>query len=319
MKTLKLLLFITLFQVVFILNGYAKIIDYIVATVDDKVITASELEKNLAPVIEHYKKTYNGKQLEDILNKARQDLLKEAIEEKILLLNAEEANIEVSEEEVDDSIEEFKQNFASSQEFHNELAGEGLTLADLRERIEQRIKVRRFMRFVIFKDINITEGEVQELYEENKESFFVPEQVKISQILVEPLEDGRTQEKVDDIFNRLESGEDFATLARLYSDGPHASKGGDLGFVHLEELHPDVRKALNGIEIGKYTDPIKTTAGIHIIKLEARKLPQYVPFSEMEDSLKKKLYDLKAGKAYDQWMEEARKNTEIVVFDAPII
>lgn len=319
MRNLKLLFFLFFLQLVFTSNIHAKIIDYIVATVDNKVITASELEQNLAPVMEHYRKTYSGEELEDILNKARKDLLNEAIEEKILLLNAEEANIEVSEEEVDSNIEEFKQNFAGSQEFHDELEKEGLTLADLKERIEQRIKVRRFMRFIIFKDINITEGEVQELYEENKESFFVPEQVKISQILVEPLEDGRTQEKVDDIFNRLESGEDFTTLARLYSDGPNASKGGDLGFVYLEELHPSVRKALNGAKMGEYTEPIKTTAGIHIIKLEARKLPQYIPLSEVKDSLRNKLYDLKAGDTYDKWIKETRKNTEIVIFDSPVI
>ncbi len=138
--------------------------------------------------------------------------------------------------------------------------------------------------------------------------------MKISQILVETSENNEAEKKTGEIFQRLESGEDFSTLAKLYSEGPNASEGGDLGFVYMEELHPQIKEALTRMEVGKYTKPILTPAGYQIIKLEAKRLPQYKPISEVKDLIIKKLYDLKVGEIYKEWMENAKKDVEIVIF-----
>jgi len=108
MKILKLFFFIILFQLGFILSGYTEIIDYIVATVDKEMITSFELKEKLAPIVEYYNKTYTGEELKNRIMKAREDILNESIEEKILLINAEKSKIEVTEEEVEKNIEEFK-------------------------------------------------------------------------------------------------------------------------------------------------------------------------------------------------------------------
>lgn len=314
MKVVRLFFFITLFQIGFILDGYTEIIDYIAASVDGEIITFSELKEKLVPVVEQYNKIYTGEELNNRLKKAREDALNESIEGKILLINAENLKIEVTAEEIEKSTEEFKKKFSTTEEFYAELKKEGLTLADFKKITESKIKVSKFIRLNILKDIRITEEDITNFYEENKDSFLAPGQVKISQILIKNVENNEADKRIEEISQRLEAGEDFSALAKLYSEGPNASGGGDLGFVYPEQLNPEIRKALTEIEVGQYTKPIRTTTDYHIIKLEAKKLPQYAPVSDVKDLIKKRLYDLKVGESYQKWLEDAKKDVEIVIF-----
>lgn len=315
MKTFRFLFFITLFQIGFVLNGYSEIVDYVVATVDKEIITSSELKEKLAPVVEHYNKIYSGEELNNRLKEAKENILNESIEEKILLINAEKSNIEVTEEELEKNIEEFKKKFSTPEEFYAGLKEKGITLVDLKEITRSRIKISKFIRLNIFRDIRITEEEITNFYEENKDSFLMPGQVKISQILLKTSENNEAEKRIAKIFQKLNMGEDFSALAKLYSEGPNASEGGDLGFVYMEQLHPNVREAIAELGIGKYTKPILTPAGYQILKLDAKKLPQYTPISEAKDLLRKKLYDHKVGEAYREWLKNAKKDVEIVIFN----
>ena len=314
MKTLKLIFLIIIFQIGFILNGYTEIIDYIVAIVDDEIIISSELQEKLVLITEHYNKIYTGEELNERVKQAKDNILNEAIEEKILMISAKKADIEVTEEEIEKNIEEFKKRFATSEEFYAELKKEGFTLNDLKERTEEKIRITKFIRLNILRDIRITEEEINNFYEENKNEFLIPGQVKISQILIKSSGNSEELTKTEEILQKLKSGEDFASLARLYSQGPNASAGGNLGFIHPEQLHPKIRQIISELEVGEFTNPIKTSAGYHIMKLEARKLSQYSPISEVKDSIRGKIYDLKTEKAYREWMENAKKDIEIVTY-----
>jgi len=295
--------------------GYTKIIDRIVTTVDGQIVTLSELQDKLIPLIEQYRSLLPDKELEEKVNTARKEMLNELIEEKILIIKAQEAEIEVSNEEVEEAIEQVKKSFPAPEDFYSELERQGKTFSDLEKEIRIKIKLRKFVKWHILKDIRITEEEISQFYKENKDSYFVPGKVNISQILIKNSYNERGEKIIEEILEKLKEGEDFSALARKYSQGPSAKGGGSLGFVYLEELHPNIRKALSSIEVGKYTKPIRTTAGYHIIKLEARSLPRYIPLSEVKKQIRAKLYDVKAGKLYDEWMEKAKKEVEIVVFE----
>ncbi len=267
----------------------------------------------MAIAIELYKKIYTGEELENHLKQAKENVLKEAIEEKILLISAEKAKIEVTEEEIEKSLEEFKKEFPSDDEFYAQLKKEGLTLADFKEKTITRIKISKFIRFNIISNIRITEEEVADFYEENKASFLMPGQVKISQILIKDSADNETDKKIEEIFQKLKAGEDFSSLVRLYSEEPKAFGEENSDFVYLEQLQPQIRKTLSELKVGEFTKPILIGANYHIIKLEARKLPQYAPISEVNELIKRRLYNLKLEKAYEDWMENAKKYIDITV------
>ncbi len=313
MKNIKFVFLVILFNIFYIANAHAEIVDYIAATVDEEVITASELRERLDIITGYYKKIYTAEELQKYLEQAKENVLKETIEEKILLIGAERAEIEISEEEIKKSVEEFKKEFSTDDEFYNQLEKEGFTFDEFKEKTKSRLKIGKFARLNITRDIRITEEEVANFYEENKSSFLMPAQVKISQILIKDLEKNEAEKRIEEIFQKLKDGEDFSLLAKSYSEGPNASSGGDLGFIYLEQLQPQIRQAVSKLKVGEFTKSVFTSMGYHIIKLEAKKLSQYAPISEVSELIKRKIYDLKAAKAYEDWMNNAKKNADIVI------
>ncbi|MDD5454735.1 MAG: peptidylprolyl isomerase [Candidatus Ratteibacteria bacterium] len=313
-KLLKTLFFTILFQITFIINGSGEVIDYIAAIVDKEVITASELKERLAVAIEYYNKIYTGEELEKRLGQIKKTILTEAIEEKVLLISADRANIEVTEEEIEKNLEELEKEFSTPDEFYAQLKRERLTIDDLKEKTKTRIKTSKFVRLNILRDIRIAEEEITNFYEENKNSFLMPEQVKISQILIKSAGNNEAEKTAEEIFKKLKSGEDFSSLAKLYSEGPNASAGGDLGFVYLEQLQPQIRQAISELKVGEFTKPTLISGSYNIIKLEAKKLSQYAPITEVSELIKKRIYDSKVERAYENWMNDAKKDFEIVTF-----
>lgn len=292
---------------------HSKIIDYIVAIVNDYPITASELNKKLLPLREKYREIYKDRDLEERLQKARKNILNKLIEEKILLIKAEELKIKIKDDEVEKAIEEIKKTFPTPDKFYEELKKNEITPFEFRERIRKKMKKERLVRWEILRGIFITEEEIKSFYEENREAYFMPDKLKISQILIGRPKDEDSEKKIKEIFQKLEEGENFYALARRYSEDPYAPEGGRIGFVFMEELHPHLRKALSLIEVGEYTKPISTPTGYHIIKLEARRLPSYRPLEEVKEQIRGRLYHLKAEKAYNEWMENAKKEVEIII------
>ena len=315
MKILKLLVFIILFQILFLSSSFAKTIDYIVAIVDKEVITASELREKLEVLARHYIKIYNTDKLEELLKQARENILKETIEEKILLINADKANIEVTDGELEKSMEEFKKGFYSEEEFLTQLKAEGLTLADFKDKTKTRIKISKFIRLNIIKDVKITEEEIESFYEENRTSFLAPAQIKISQILIKNTGNSDAEARIGEIFQKLKAGEDFSLLAKTYSEGPNAVNGGDLGFVYPEQLQPQIKEAVSKLNAGEFTEPVLSSLGYNIIKLEAKKMPQYAPLSEVSELIKRRIYDIKVEKVYEDWMNNAKKDIDIVLIE----
>ncbi|MBU0533241.1 MAG: peptidylprolyl isomerase [Candidatus Omnitrophica bacterium] len=313
MKTLKLLFFLILFQIVFVLNGSAEVIDYIVAIVDKEIITFSELKEKL----DAYKKIYSSDDFETKLKQVKEKILNETIEDKILLISAENAKIEVTEEEIEKNLEEFKKEFSTPDKFYAELGKRGLTLSEFKEITKSRVKISKFVRSNIIRNIRITEEEIITFYEENKSAFLMSEQVKISQILIKDESNNEAGKIIEEVFQKLKSGEDFSPLAKSYSEEPNASGGGDLGFVYIEQLQPQIRKALLELKVGEFTKPILTSAGYHIVKLEAKKMSQYAPISEVKNLIKSKLYDLKASEIYAKWMKTTKENIGIIIFNHP--
>lgn len=82
-------------------------------------------------------------------------------------------------------------------------------------------------------------------------------------------------EKADEIFKKLEAGEDYITLAKEHSDDTETrEKGGELGTLALTALNPKIREVIEPIEIGKYSKPIETDLGLHIYKVDDRITPE---------------------------------------------
>jgi parvulin-like peptidyl-prolyl isomerase len=125
-------------------------------------------------------------------------------------------------------------------------------------------------------EIPSTEEELQAYYDENQETYRLPDQATLRWVSwpkeASPEDDAVVQELLDEIYSDLEKGEDFGELAEIYSDDPgSAEKGGDLGFFGRGQMVKEFEDMAYSLDVGQVSEPVKSRFGYHIIKLEEKK------------------------------------------------
>ncbi len=274
-----LLVFYLFFSSVFVLPQ--EVLDQIVAIVGKNIILDSELKLQLELYLAQL-----GKKTVDVneLAKLRKELLEQMINDRLLLIQAEQDTlIKTDDKEIDQSLEEqlgrIKSQFATEEAFQEELKAEGLTEAELkrsyREKIREQLLRDKFISSKMSK-VNISSREVKEFYQNFKDSLpQQPESAKLSQILLKIEISQKTLDSLKNFASAIRekalTGEDFSELARRYSQDPSASQGGDLGFLRKGEILPEFEAAAFALNPGEISGLVQTSLGYHIIKLEGKR------------------------------------------------
>jgi len=138
-----------------------------------------------------------------------------------------------------------------------------------------------------------TEEEIKQFYESNKAQLVAPAQFQLAQIFL-PAADGADKVKADEAKKKIgelsaklgKSGTDFAKLAKENSAHKEsAEKGGELGWVSEEQMVPEIRRAVSGMAKGEVSQPIKSQAGWHLIKLLDKKPAATRPLADIRPNL----------------------------------
>jgi peptidyl-prolyl cis-trans isomerase D len=173
---------------------------------------------------------------------------------------------------------------------------------------EPELKVR----YLKFEDqsylarVDISDDEISEYYDEHPDEFQNPKTVEARHILLKVgqnaagEEAAKVQEKIENILQKVRGGQDFAELAKQYSEGPSKDKGGYLGSFRRESMvKPFADKAFS-MEAGEISDPVRTRFGWHIIKVEKVNAATVTALADAKDKIRKKLADGYAKQlAYD--------------------
>ena len=123
------------------------------------------------------------------------------------------------------------------------------------------------------------------------------------------------KKKVDEVFTKVKSGENFEELAKQYSeDKGSAEKGGDLDFMYKGVFDPQFDKAVADLKTGETSDIIETEYGYHIIRLMETKPSDYAPFADVKESIQKHLFMTEAQKLVGRYIEGLRKKADIIVY-----
>ncbi len=296
----------------FLSSAQAKVVEGIVAVVNNEVITLSELEDFLAPG----RAQGEGADVNIGSEATRRRALEQLIERKLLLNEAKDKDIEISERRIDRRIEEIKKRFASEDEFHQALRKESLTEMKLRKKIEEDLMIGVLIDREVRSKIRVGGEEIRKFYEENKKTFKESGEVELSHIFIKVNEEQgwrESERKGKDLLKRLREGADFSLLAEEYSHGSNALKGGKLGFLTLGELSPEFEKAVSMLKVGEVSDLIKMDDGFHIIKLEGRKAARQMELSEVKDRIEALIFAGKAEKRYRKWIGELKQNAYVEI------
>ena len=134
------------------------------------------------------------------------------------------------------------------------------------------------------------------------------EQTRVRHILIkvnEVVSETEARHKLEGLYDRIKHGEDFAELAKLYSQDGSASKGGDLGWIYPGDTVPDFERAMNALKPGELSPPIQSPFGFHLIEVQERRV-QDVSADRQRAAARQVLRERKMDEAYQDWLRQAR-------------
>ncbi|HEX8815072.1 MAG TPA: SurA N-terminal domain-containing protein [Terriglobales bacterium] len=263
----------------------------VMATVDGRKIYRADVDK-------YYENQTNGSQQQPVGEQAtslRLSILRELIDNEIIMLRAEKLGLLATDDEVDRKLNEIKSPF-SQEEFDARLKEKKITLDDFKHDLRRSLTVDKVLNKEVTSKINVSDQDITNYYNAHKAEFnLIEPQYHLAQIFVtaspnpppknlkndKAQNEAEARKKIQMLSNHLDSGDDFATIAMNYSEDPEtASNGGDLGFTpesSLASAGEATRDAVVKLKPGQYSSIItvinpmtKQLVGFRIVKLVAK-------------------------------------------------
>jgi peptidyl-prolyl cis-trans isomerase SurA len=298
----------------------AHVLDKIVARVNGDIILMSDLKGRSMQFLSEMKRK-NQPVDEDNIHKVEKEILNEMIEERLMLQFANNNNIKILDEDIKTAIEDVKkQNNFTDEMLEKVLKNENVTINDYRERLKEQMMISKVINYEVKSNIHIEENEIKKYYEEHRDEFKTPEEVRVRHMVFMYSEEERDSSKEEmirkkavDILNKIREGEDFAKLASIYSEDPSAKSGGDLGYFPRGKMIKDFEDAAFILKKGEVSDVIRTPYGFHIIKCEDKKEAGFRPAEEVSGEIEKSIFLEKMKSLKNIWMKKMKEKAFIDV------
>lgn len=295
----------TFSRVVFEGNNY-------IASVNGRTITVNDFKDRMNNAKKQYStqmgidfKTNNGLRTYQDLKK---QVMQELVLTRIMLQNAAQENIVVTDQMVKDEISKIKAtSFQNNQfEFEKALKRNNLTEDDLGKMLKEKLTFQNYTDKLFRDNIKISDKDLKDAYESKKSEFSTKEQVEASHILV------KTEAEANDILKQLKDGKSFEDLAKQHSLDPGSKgNGGKLGFFGRGMMVPEFENAAFALKTGEISKPVKTNFGFHIIKKTGEKKASVASFDEVKENLKDQLRAEKQKAFFTEWKDKMMKEADI--------
>ena len=306
----------------------------VMATVDGRKIFRSDVDKHY----DNYRASSSqqsptGEQATAL----RLQILHQMIDDEILMRRAEKLGLLATDDEVDRKFNEFKAPFSQA-EFDKRLEERKITLADFKRDIRRSITVEKVLNKEVSSKINVTDRDITDYYNAHKAEFnLIEPRYHLAQIMVTPVpnpqahnqndkaqNEADARKKIEMIANRLDSGDDFATLAMKYSeDSDSSGNGGDLGTVPesgLKGTDPATRDAVLKLKPGQYSSIVSVLSpqtrqpmGFRIVKLVEKEPAGQRELADprVQQAIRSQLHDQREQLLKAAYYETLRDNAKV--------
>ena len=308
-----------------------QIIEQVLVKVNGDIITKSDLEERQIAALRERKINPEILKNDDQLKKALSDitpqLLVAAIDELLLTQLGREKGLKLSDDQFNKWLTEMRKdnNLEDNARFESALKQEGISISDLRKNVERQFIMSQVQREEFGGKLQITEEEARQYYQAHQKEFIEPASVTLREILIDvptttqggkPMisvgADDQAAKKAADVRARLSAGEDFAKVAGEVSSGSSKANGGLIGPIATSELSQDLQKLLEKMKPGDVTDPIRTTRGYQILKLDTMKATAARPYESVRDIVADRVYQERANVEMRRFLDRVRRQAIIV-------
>ncbi|MFW5790454.1 MAG: peptidyl-prolyl cis-trans isomerase [Bacillota bacterium] len=251
----------------------------------------------------------------DLMNEFRKMKFDEFLTYYLLNREVEEKDIEMTDEDKEEFFDDhlelvMAQNNLNEQQLLEALQQQGIESLDeyksmFLERNEEDMLIFALQEETVG-PIEITEEDMQEYYDNNQSNFEIEAGSEVRHIILD------NEEAAEEALERLNSGEDFADLAREVSTGPSAETGGKLGVVNEStQFDETFKEAALALEAGEISEVVQTDFGYHIIKVDEKVEAGLRDFSEVKDEIEAILLERERQDIWEDYVEELKENAEV--------
>lgn len=305
----------------------------VLAKVGDEKITKGDIDKELKQFTDALKQQYgddyeSNEQVAAQLKQTKQQYLNAMINEKLMLQQADALGLKPSDDEinkeVDDVINQYKTQYSAEGQYEQFLEFNGFTEESFKD-FQRNQSIVRYVYNDIIKDVVASDDDIQNYYDENKDSEFTESAgATVAHILVaEKADDGsidfdKSLEKANELKAKIDAGADFAEVAKESSvDTGTAVNGGSLGFVEYNSTQyvTEFMDGFKGLKEGEVSEPVKSDFGYHIIKATGLKDAVVKPLDDVKEEIKSKIEQQKQGEAFDAKIAEWKESIKVKTYE----
>lgn len=283
--------------------------DKVLAVVDKEVITLSDYIVYA---------NFTGAKVTADVNEA---LLKQLIEEKVMLHEAYARGIEISDAETDTILEKMnKEDGLSQGELEEELMKDGINFTSYRKGVKERLCALKLIGSEVDSKVFVTEKEIEQFYNENKRDYIArPALAEVGAIFLRLNEDATVTEITDlkrralRIAEELRNGENFESISNCYNEEQLREKQGRLGEFQRGALIPQLDMKVFSMGEGEVSGPIWVKGGVYIVKLFKRTDDEFKPLEDAKDEIYGHLFTEKREKIFNEWLKSLWEKAFITI------
>lgn len=290
-----------------------------VAIVNGSAITQGDFDREINVVQQRLASM--GKPVSDDQQQAlRKEVLESLINRELLYQESRNSGVTVEERAVNEQLSVLKNKFAGEDEFKKALINMNFTEAFLASQIRRDLAIKQFVDKQFAEKVTVSDKEAKSYYDTHPEAFHEPGRVKASHILIkvdsqaDETAKGAARKKIEEIQQKLEKGEDFAELAKEFSQCPSSGSGGDLGYFTRGEMVEPFTDAAFALAPGEISPIVETRFGYHLIKSADKKPETSFAYNDIKEKLQQYLKQNKVQEQLTAYVKELKTKAKVERF-----
>jgi len=304
-------------------SDQGKVVEEIIARVNNEIITSSELEKARVTAADEARQECTGRctpeQLQVEIEDRQKNALRDLIDQSLLAQRGKDLGLSV-ETDVVKQLDQIRiqNNLKDLDDLEKAVTSQGINWEDFKNNIRNRFLTQEVISREVGSHITIGHDETLKYYNEHKNEFVMPEEVALRAIEVST--EGKTEAETPELkktaesyLKRIKDGEDFSVLAKRYSDGKTAKQGGYLGEYKRGELSKELEDKVFAMKKNELTDVIETKQGFLILQVLERFTEGIQPYEKVEPKIQELLYSERMEPAMREYLKTLREESYVVV------
>jgi len=297
----------------------AKIVDRIVARVNNEVITQRQYEQQLADVRSQLAREVTGPDLDAKVKEQSKNMLRDMIDQDLLVEKAKDDDINVD-TDVIKKLDEIRQSakLDNLEELQKEVEKQGQVWEDFKDQIRRQILMQEVIGREVGSQVNnsVSHQDARKYFQAHQQEFSSPGGVHLAEILIssDKHKPEEFEQRAKDALAEIKAGQKWQEVVKKYSDDPDSAKeAGDVGFFKDGTMNPTIASATTKLDTSETSDLVKTKFGYQIFKVLERRSPGIPKFEEVETRVMNTIYDQKMQGALRKYLVTLRSQSYVNV------